>query len=188
MQLAAALFLAISLALDAFAVAVALATAAAGLRAGQALKIGFYFGGFQWMMTMTGWLLGHSLSGYLLAIDHWCVFGILALIGGKMVREARRPAGVPAAFPSSFANHHLIWLALAVSIDALAAGVGLALLQVDIGPVALLISLVAFLLAALGAALGRRLRHCLQQRALLAGGIILIIMGFRTLIEHLFLG
>lgn len=178
--------IAVSLALDAFAVSVSSGIAVPGFGWKQAVKMGCWFGGFQCLMPLLGWSLGSSISRYIEAVDHWIAFGLLALIGGKMVLEALRQGqggeGAPAADLSA---RHLCVLAVATSIDALAVGVSMAFMTVDILLSAAVIGLVAFALSVAGGLLGRRLGTLFQRRAALAGGVVLIAIGVKILAEHL---
>ena len=181
------LLIALSLALDAFAVSVSSGVAVPGFGPAQALKLGVWFGAFQFAMPLAGWLLGAGVSAYVEAADHWIAFALLALIGGRMAAGALvQGCGTQARpEPAALTPGRLTALAVATSIDALAVGVSLTCMEVDILAAAGVIGAVAFCLSVLGGLLGRRLGCLFQRRAELAGGIVLILIGGRILIEHL---
>lgn len=185
----AILLVAVSLALDAFAVAVSCGVSVPGFGGRQALWVGVWFGSFQFVMTLVGWLLGSGVSDYIRWADHWVAFGLLSFIGGRMVWEALKKGssvGPKPASSSSLTAQRLSLLAVATSIDALAVGVSMALLPgMDIWTAAGIIGAVAFLLSLIGGLLGRRLGHLFQTRAQLAGGLVLIVIGLHILGEHL---
>lgn len=176
--------IAFSLALDAFAVSVSSGISVPGFNWKQAVKMGIWFGAFQCLMPLLGWSLGSSVSRYIEAVDHWIAFGLLAVIGGKMVLEALRGGQEDA--PADLSPQRLCVLAIATSIDALAVGVSMVFMQnVNILLSAGIIGLVAFGLSVAGGLLGRRLGSLFQRRATLAGGVVLIAIGIKILIEHL---
>ncbi len=190
------LLIAVSLALDAFAVSVSSGIAIRGFGWRQAVKMGCYFGAFQFAMPLIGWLLGSSVSGYIQAFDHWVAFGLLAFIGGRMVVGALRksPDGEEEA-PTELTARRLTVLAVATSIDALAVGVSLAFMGLDLLPggsewanvllAAAIIGVVAFTLSVVGGMVGKRLGGLFQKRAELVGGVVLIAIGVKILVEHL---
>lgn len=181
------LLIAFSLAMDAFAVSVSTGIAVPGFGPRQAGRIGAWCGFFQFAMPLIGWFLGSSVKTYIEAVDHWIAFGLLALIGGSMVREALWGDGEAAV--TDLSVRRLFLLALATSIDALAVGVTMAFMKdVNILLSALIIGAVAFLMAMLGGLLGRRLGQLFQKRATLLGGVVLIGIGLKILAEHLFGG
>lgn len=148
--------------------------------------MGLWFGGFQFAMPLAGWLLGSSVARYIEAVDHWIAFGLLVLIGGRMVWEALR-GGEEAAGAADLSAGRLCVLAVATSIDALAVGVSMAFMQVDILASAALIGVVAFFLSLAGGLLGRRLGGLLQKWAQAAGGLALMGIGVKILMEHMML-
>lgn len=181
--------IALSLALDAFAVAVSSGISVRGFGWRHAVKMGFYFGFFQLSMPVIGWLLGSGLSSYIVAIDHWVAFGLLAVIGGRMVWEAaHKDCSVPDSGPSELPARRLVVLAVATSIDALAVGVSMAFMDVNIIASAAVIGIVAFALSVMGGLLGKRLGCIFQKRAEIVGGLVLIVIGGRILFEHLSVG
>ena len=186
--------IAVSLALDAFAVSVSSGIAVKGFSWCQAVKMGCYFGGFQFAMPVIGYLLGSSVSAYISAFDHWIAFALLAVIGGNMVRGALG-GGDEEEGPTELTARRLTVLAVATSIDALAVGVSLAFAGIVLLPgesdwvnmllSAAVIGVVAFALSVAGGLLGKRLGGLFQKRAELVGGLVLIGIGVKILLEHL---
>jgi len=190
MTLGEILLLALGLAMDATAVAATRGLVAPSVRLRDALVIGLFFGGFQAAMPLVGWLLGAGLGAYIQAVDHWIAFAILATLGGRMIWNARRaePEGdeLAQAPPGSlFSPRLLLPLAVATSIDALAAGVTLPLVGAPLGASIALIGVVTALLSAVAALLGRRLGASMAGHLELVGGLVLVAIGLRILIEHL---
>lgn len=178
------LLIALSLAMDAFAVSVSTGIAVPGFGPRQAARIGAWCGFFQFAMPLIGWFLGSSVKTYIEFIDHWIAFGLLALIGSSMIRQAL--AGGEEEAVTDLSVRRLFLLALATSIDALAVGVTLAFdNSVNILLSAAVIGVVAFLMAMLGGLLGRRLGQLFQKRATLLGGAVLMGIGIKILLEHL---
>ncbi len=181
--------IAVSLALDAFAVAVSSGISVRGFGGRMAVKMGLYFGFFQFCMPIIGWLLGSGLSNYIVAVDHWVAFGLLGLIGGRMIWEAvHKDCSVPDSGPCELPARRLVVLAVATSIDALAVGVSMAFMDVNILASAALIGVVAFILSVVGGLLGKRLGCLFQKRAEIVGGLVLIAIGGKILFEHLSVG
>lgn len=181
------LLIALSLAMDAFAVSVSTGIAVPGFGPKEAGRIGAWCGFFQFAMPLAGWFLGFSVKSYIEAVDHWIAFGLLALIGGGMIREAL--SGGEEEAVTDLSVRRLFFLALATSIDALAVGVTLAFdSSVNILLSAAVIGIVAFLMAMVGGLLGRRLGELFQKRATLLGGLVLVGIGLKILLEHLFGG
>ena len=175
--------IALSLAMDAFAVSVSTGISIPGFGPRQAARIGLWCGAFQFAMPLVGWFLGSSVKTYIEAVDHWIAFGLLALIGGNMILEAVRGGEEEAL--SELSVKRLFLLALATSIDALAVGITLAFEPVNILFSALVIGVVAFALAMVGGLLGHRLGRLFQRRATLLGGVVLVGIGLKILVEHL---
>ena len=134
-------------------------------------------------MPLTGWFLGTSVKSYIEFIDHWIAFGLLAFIGGNMIREAL--SGGQEEGMADLSVRRLFLLALATSIDALAVGVTMAFMDVPVLLSAAVIGVVAFVLSMLGGLLGRKLGQLFQRRATLLGGLVLVGIGVKILIEHL---
>lgn len=178
------LLIAVGLSMDAFAVSVCKGLSVRRLRGVHYLLTGAWFGGFQALMPTAGFFLGSAFQRYIVAFDHWIAFVLLCFIGGNMVRESfsKEDEGADA----SFAPRVMFLLAVATSIDALAVGVTFALLPgIHIVPAASLIGACTFLLSALGLKVGNVFGLRYKARAELAGGVILILMGCKILLEHL---
>ena len=179
--------LAVGLSMDAFAVSVCKGLSVTKMEPKHALLCGAYFGGFQALMPALGYLLGSQFESMITQIDHWIAFVLLALIGGNMIKEAFEN-GEEAADPSLDIKTMTL-MAVATSIDALAVGVTFAFLQVRILPAVLFIGSITFLLSAAGVKIGNVFGCRYQKKAEFAGGLILILMGLKILLEHLgFLG
>ena len=175
--------IAVGLSMDAFAVSVCKGLSAGRVRLGHALTAGIWFGGFQALMPFLGWLLGSRFQSFISSVDHWIAFLLLGLIGLNMVRESRSQEGDEVG--ASFAPKAMLPLAVATSIDALTVGITFAFLQVDILWAITLIGVTTFVLSAIGVKAGGIVGERGKSRAELAGGIVLILMGCKILVEHL---
>ena len=173
--------IAVGLSMDAFAVSICKGLAAKNVRREQPVIAGLYFGGFQALMPLAGYLLGSRFQSMIQRVDHWIAFALLVLIGANMVRESQ---GEAEHLDDSFTPGTMLPLAVATSIDALAVGVTFAFLNVRIIPAAALIGVTTFALSAIGMRLGNVFGARYQARAELAGGIVLILMGVKILLEH----
>lgn len=176
------LLIAVALSMDAFAVSVCKGLSVGRARPGQCVTAGVYFGGFQALMPLLGWLLGVRFQSLIAGVDHWIAFILLGLIGVNMIRESREEEE---DVEGDFGPRSMLPLAVATSIDALAVGVTFAFLGQKILPAVSCIGVVTFLFSTAGVALGGVLGSRSRSRAELAGGVILIIMGARILLEHL---
>ncbi|WP_375766998.1 manganese efflux pump MntP family protein [Archangium gephyra] len=190
MSLLTLLLLALGLAMDATAVSIASALSAPRVRARDALLLAFLFGLFQALMPVIGWALGSQFADTISTWDHWLTFVLLGGIGAKMIYEAitHHHAGVPDEPPPERNPFHLgtlALMALATSIDALAAGITLPLLEVRLVMAAAVIGGVTFALCLLGVSVGRRFGEKLEGKLDIIGGLVLIGIGTKTLIEHL---
>lgn len=174
--------LAVGLSMDAFAVAICKGLAAKKLHWKQMAWTGLWFGGFQALMPTIGYWLGSAFESYIAAFDHWIAFVLLGLIGVNMIRESRSG---DEETDDSFAVRSMLLTAVATSIDALAVGVTFAFLGVDILVAALFIGIITFVLSALGVWIGHLFGARYKGAAELAGGVILILLGCRILLEHL---
>ena len=171
------------LAMDAFAVSVGKGLTLDRVEPRHALKAGVWFGGFQALMPIIGYLLGNSFSSIVVSIDHWIAFGLLVLIGLNMIREAIW--GEEDNQDSNFDVRHMLIMAVATSIDALAVGISMAFLGINIWLAAAIIGVITFLLSASGIYLGRTVGGKLGDKAGILGGIVLIAIGIKILVEHL---
>lgn len=177
--------IAVSLSMDAFAVSVCKGLSTANPRPRHCLTCGAYFGSFQALMPVLGWLLGVRFQGLIVSVDHWIAFVLLGLIGFNMVREAL--SGGEECLDASFSVRAMLPLAVATSIDALVVGVTFAFLQVDRADIlvsACLIGATTFLLSAAGVKAGAVFGGRFRARAELAGGVVLMLMGLKILVEH----
>ncbi len=180
------LFTSVGLSMDAFAVALCKGLKMTRINWKHTLIIGLFFGGFQALMPLLGWLLGVQFEKLITGFDHWVVFGLLAFIGGKMIWEALKEGEEGEACGCGGLDlKELLVLAVATSIDALAVGISFAFLQVDILPAVATIGVTTFLLSVVGVAVGNRFGVKYKKRAGLAGGIILVLIGVKILLEHL---
>ncbi|MBE7021776.1 MAG: manganese efflux pump [Ruminococcaceae bacterium] len=177
------LLIAVGLSMDAFAVSVSNGLALRCLRLRDALKFGLFFGFFQMLMPLLGWAVGRLFSDYVMAFDHWVAFVLLGYIGTKMVMDGLR--GSDSACGDTGFKTMLI-LAIATSIDALAAGVTFAFMNINIWFSISVIGAITFFLSAFGVLIGKRVGDKLGGKAQLLGGFLLIAMGVKILIEHLF--
>ena len=175
--------IAVGLSMDAFAVSVCKGLSAGRVRLGHALTAGIWFGGFQALMPFLGWLLGSRFQSFISSVDHWIAFLLLGLIGLNMVRESRSQEEEEGG--ASFAPKAMLPLAVATSIDALTVGITFAFLRVDILWAITLIGVTTFVLSAIGVKAGGIVGERGKSRAELAGGIVLILMGCKILVEHL---
>jgi putative Mn2+ efflux pump MntP len=185
MDLISTIVLAGGLAMDALAVSISSSIALKEAKWIHALKFGLFFGLFQALMPLIGWLAGMSFRSLIKDIDHWIAFALLSLIGGKMIMESfKKDCDSPKTNPLSL--YVLLGLSVATSIDALAAGVSFGLLKLNILIVISIIGAITFALSTIGARLGKRLGCHFGERVELLGGIILIGIGIKILLEHLF--
>ena len=180
------LLLSLGVAMDAFAASVCKGLAARRVSIRRMLACGLWFGAFQALMPLLGYLLGVRFQAVIERFDHWIAFLLLGCIGANMLREAL--GGDVAALDAGFGVKSMLPLSVATSIDALALGVTFACLDVDIAPACLCIGSVTCLTSALGAALGGAFGAKWKNRAEAAGGAILILIGLKILIEHLIRG
>lgn len=186
MSLIELFILALGLSMDAFAVSICKGLSAMELRPRHLLICGLYFGGFQALMPLIGWVLGSQFQALIGGIDHWIAFILLGIIGLNMVKEA---LGHDEECPdASFSTGVMLPLAIATSIDALAVGVTFAFLEVQIVPAVSFIGLVTFACSAAGVKIGSVFGLKYKSKAELFGGAVLIIMGIKILVEHLFFG
>ena len=181
------LLVGIGLSMDACAVAICQGLCMPKLNLRHAGVIGLFFGGFQALMPLIGWFLGSQFSGYIQKFDHWVAFVLLAFIGGNMIREALGPEEEKTACAVGDRLHfkQLFLMAIATSIDALAVGVTFAFLEVNIVPAVLIIGCTTFGLSVAGVAVGNFFGARYKKRAELTGGLILVLLGAKILLEHL---
>ncbi len=182
MSFAELFLIAVGLSMDAFAVSVCKGLSVKKLSPKHALLAGVYFGGFQFLMPVIGYLLGFRFEHFITNIDHWIAFVLLAFIGGNMIKES---FGKSEELNDDFSFKTMLLMAVATSIDALAVGITFAFLNVSIIPAASLIGVTTFIIAAVGIYIGNVFGAKYKSKAELAGGIILVLIGVKILLEHL---
>jgi len=183
MSIPTIILIALGLAMDAFAVSVSSGFTARSLKLRHAMRIALFFGGFQAIMPIIGWLAGSRLRGFITGVDHWIAFGLLFAIGVKMIYESRKIGKEKTADPLNL--YILFLLAVATSIDALAVGISLSFIDVAIITPSVIIGIVTFVLSFIGVYTGKKFGHFFESRLEVAGGIILIAIGTKILVEHL---
>ena len=169
--------------MDAFAVSICKGLARKNAAVKDMAVVGAWFGGFQALMPVLGFLLGVGFKQYITSVDHWIAFILLGIIGGKMIKEAFSDEEDNTGGSLSFRSMFI--LAVATSIDAMAVGVTFAFLDVNIVTAALIIGVTTFLLSGAGVKIGTLFGAKFKSKAEVAGGVILILMGLKILIEHL---
>lgn len=184
MDLLTLVFIAFALAIDAFAVSLTTGAYLKRADARQTFRMSFHFGLFQFLMPLIGWAAGSGFASLLESVDHWIAFGLLAIIGGRMIWNAFRSE--EELFRRDMTRGwSLVTLSIATSIDALAVGLSLSFIDVPIVFPALLIGIVAGGMSVLGIRLGERVSHSIGTHMEYIGGIVLILIGARILFEHL---
>ena len=176
---------AIGLSMDAFAVAICKGLAMPQINKKQTLLIGAYFGVFQALMPLIGYFLGVQFREYITSVDHWIAFVLLALIGAKMLHEALSGGEEAGSNDASLSFRAMLPLAVATSIDALAVGVTFAFLRVQIVPAVASIGAITFALSFAGVKIGNVFGDRFEKKAEICGGVILILIGAKILLEHL---
>lgn len=201
MDIISIVLIAVGLSMDAFAVSVSNGISIRDLKLRHALKIGLYFGVFQALMPLAGWFAGSQFKEYIITIDHWIAFILLAFIGGKMIREAYTDSceisgsgdvvsemaitGREEVRENPLRMGRLLVLAVATSIDALAVGISFAFLNISILWTASLIGMITFVICVAGVYIGRKFGCLFQKKAEIIGGLILIFIGLKILMEHM---
>ena len=180
------LLLAVGLSMDAFAVSICKGLSVKRATWKECSKCGLWFGGFQALMPLAGFFLGSLFADAIVSFDHWVAFILLGLIGFNMLREALSKEDEEPDPSLSFQT--MLVMAIATSIDAMAVGISFAFLEVNVFSAVTLIGAITFLLSALGVKLGAAFGCRFKSKAELAGGVILISLGLKILIEHLCFG
>ena len=175
--------IAVALSMDAFAVSICKGLSVKKLKPKHSLIAGAYFGGFQALMPVIGFLLGFKFEKFIVSVDHWIAFILLGIIGANMIKEAL--SGDEDSVDGSFTFRAMLPMAVATSIDALAVGITFAFLNVNIIYAAVLIGVTTFILSAIGVVVGNIFGAKYKSRAELLGGIVLILIGLKILLEHL---
>ena len=185
MSLLSTLLIALGLSMDAFAVSITSGIAIKKMRLRHAMLIAGFFGSFQAIMPLLGWSLGLTIKAYVEAFDHWLAFITLTAIGCKMIYEATR-FEEEEKVSNPLEIYVLFILAIATSIDALAVGFTMSFLNVSIMLPVIIIGTVTFLLSFAGTYIGNTWNHLFETKIEIAGGVILIAIGFKILLQHLF--
>lgn len=177
----------VGLSMDAFAVSICKGLGMSRLNMRQAAVIALFFGGFQALMPLIGWALGSQLAELITPIDHWIAFALLAFVGGKMLWDAFHEDDEQGgeAKDAKLDLKELLMLAIATSIDALAVGITFAFLQVAIVPSVTIIGVTTFVLSLVGVAVGHFFGARFEKPATIAGGVVLVLIGVKILLEHL---
>ena len=175
--------LAVGLSMDAFAVSVCKGLAMPQISVRKTVIVGLWFGGFQALMPVLGYLLGVQFQDKITSVDHWIAFVLLGIIGVNMIREAC--SGECESEDDSLDIRTMFLLAVATSIDALAVGITFAFLKVQIVAAVLFIGVTTFIISALGVKIGNVFGTKYKAKAEFAGGLILVLLGFKILLEHL---
>jgi manganese efflux pump family protein len=183
MDLLTVLLIAVGLAMDAFAVSIAKGIVINHNRRRTAFLLGGFFGGFQMLMPAIGWLVGLSFKEIIMGVDHWIAFGLLAFIGSKMIYDSTRKEAEKTN--EGLRLHSLLILAIATSIDALMVGLSFAFLNTSILEPILVIGLITFVLSVTGFFFGCGLGRVFGNKIKIVGGLILIVIGLRILLEHI---
>lgn len=178
------LLLGVSLSMDAFAVSICKGLSMKKINWKKAIIIGIYFGIFQALMPAIGYFLGSTFESFVTNIDHWIAFILLALIGGNMIKEAFSEKETE-SYNDNVDFKTMVVLAIATSIDALAVGITFAFLNVNLLLAISLIGITTFIISLLGVKLGNKFGSKYEKKAQITGGIILIIIGLKILLEHL---
>lgn len=185
MSILSIIMIGIGLSMDAFAVSIAKGMSLKKNIAKAAITLAFWFGLFQGLMPFLGWFAGSYFQDMISSVDHWIAFILLGIIGLNMIREAIKQ-GCDCDEDTDMSLKHIFVLAIATSIDALAVGISFAFLQVDIFQAVLVIGIITFLFCIAAVFIGNKLGGFCQRYAGIIGGIILIFIGSKILIEHLF--
>ncbi|OOM11365.1 manganese efflux pump MntP family protein [Clostridium saccharobutylicum] len=185
MSILSLILTAIGLSMDAFAVSLTTGfKISKDDRSKIALKAGMYFGGFQALMPLIGWILGVKFTKYIQSVDHWIAFVLLTIIGGKMIFDGLK-GEEDNEFEDIHSNKKFLLLAIATSIDALAVGVTFAFLGINIIKSITIIGVVTFILSIIAVYIGKILGNKLTNKSSIVGGAILIFIGLEILVEHL---
>ena len=179
-------FIALGLASDAFAISISAGSTGATTEPRAMLRLSFHFGLFQFLMPILGWLAGLSIERYIQSFDHWIAFGLLLWVAVHMIRSAQA-SNDRAIQKDPSRGMMLIILSVATSLDALAIGLSLALLQVSIWYPAVVIGIVTGVMSFIGILLGRQFSKKVGKRAAVAGGVLLVLIAIRILLAHLLL-
>jgi len=176
--------IALGLSMDALAVSVTNGCIITNLKLRYALRIAFFFGLFQALMPILGWIVGSRFRVYIQDFDHWVAFGLLLFVGGKMIRESRSAGSTEDSKINCLHFPTLLLLSVATSIDALAVGISFAMLEMVILVPVAIIGVVTFVNCLIGTQVGSRAGHFLEGKLEFVGGCILILIGIKIVVEH----
>lgn len=180
------LIIAVGLAMDAFAVSIGKGLSVRKIQPRHAMSVGLWFGGFQAMMPLVGYILGMSFASLVKNIDHWIAFILLAFIGVNMIRESLQSGDECCENTKpDFSVREMLTMAIATSIDALAVGVSLAFLGVNVWAAVAVIGVVTMIFSMIGLKIGNIFGCRYKSKAEIFGGVILILIGLKILFEHL---
>jgi putative Mn2+ efflux pump MntP len=171
--------------MDAFAVSLAVGSTRQEIRPRPLFRLSFHFGLFQFLMPVVGWFVGSRVDQYVQSVDHWIAFGLLGYIGVRMIRESRASDDDDKQKSDATKGWTLVGLSVATSIDALAVGLSMGLLGIDVWFPSMIIGLAAAGMTAFGMLFGKKLGQQFGHKMELVGGIILIGIGLKILVEHL---
>lgn len=177
----------VGLAMDAFAVSLGVGTTGKSITTRPIFRLAFHFGLFQGMMTFLGWVLGSSIASYIASVDHWIAFALLAFVGTRMIQSGLRCDQEECGQKDPSRGGTLMMLCVATSLDAMAVGLGMAMLDVDIISASLTIGVVTLILSVFGLLVGNGLGARFGKKMEILGGLILNGIGLRILISHLIL-
>lgn len=180
--------IAVALAMDAFAVALGVGVSVSPLTGRHFFRLGFHFGLFQALMPIIGWLAGRTVQSYIVDYDHWIAFGLLTFVGGHMIYEAFHPEKEERQPGDPTRGTSLVFLSIATSIDALAVGLSLGMLDITVWFPALVIGLVAGVFTIAGMLIGRKAGDRWGAKVEILGGIVLIAIGLKIVFEHTMVG
>jgi putative Mn2+ efflux pump MntP len=184
MESLSTVLMAVGLSADAFAVSLTSGLLIKRIKINKALKIALFFGGFQALMPLIGWAAGLAFRDFLSAFDHWIIFALLGFLGGKMIYESLTCEDEEKKF-NPLDSYTLLALAVATSIDALAAGLGLSVIKTSIVLAVTLIGAITFSLSFAGVFIGHKFGNLCSQKIEIVGGSILIFIGSKILFDHL---
>lgn len=185
MELLTSIFIGVGLAMDAFTVSLGIGTGGQANDRRSKFRLAFHFGFFQMAMTVVGWFAGSSIAGYIQAFDHWVAMGLLAYVGGNMIRSGLNPE-MESYVSNPSKGRLLVILSVATSIDAMAVGLSMAMLDAPWLVPAIIIGVVTWGLSSVGLLAGDRLGQRFGKRMEILGGLILIGIGLRVLVTHMF--
>lgn len=185
MNLLNIIFISIGLAMDAFSVSITNGVTIKKMKKRYALKIALFFGGFQALMPIIGWFAGSAFKKHIESVDHWIAFVLLTFIGGKMIYESTIMEENEES-KNPLDAFILLTLAIATSIDALAVGITLSVLKVNILNPAIIIGIITFIFCFAGVFIGNKFGSLFEDKIEIFGGVVLIIIGLKILVEHLY--